>query len=155
MNERLVIWASTNAFTTWVIRNIATHVDPWLFRATNGRFTSMGAPSMPMVTLSMTGRRSGRPRHVHLACIEHAGDRLVVASAMGQKKHPGWRYNLEANPGIDVQMPGERYRAQAQVLSDDEKTQVWPAIREAIPQIGVYEQRTERNIRVFRLVRAS
>ena len=153
MNERLVLWLSTNAVITWVIRNIASHLDPILFKASNGRFFSMGAPSMPMVTLTTTGRRSGKQRSVHLACIPHQGDQLVVASAMGQQKHPGWRYNLEATPEVDVQMRGERYRARASVLSDAEKATVWDAIRETIPQIRVYEQRTDRNIRVFRLHR--
>ena len=106
-----------------------------------------------MLTLSMTGCRSGRRRSVHLGCVEHEGDPLVVASAMEQQKHPGWRYNLEANPDAEVQMRGERFRARARVLSDAEKAEVWDAILEVIPQIRVYERRTDRNIRVFRLTR--
>ena len=153
MNDRLVLWLSTNAAITWVIRNISSHLDPILFKASNGRFFSMGSPSMPMVTLTTIGRHSGKPRDVHLACIPHEGDFLVVASAMGQEHHPGWRYNLEAHPEVDCQMPGERYRARASVLSDPEKATVWNQIRKIIPQIEVYEQRTDRNIRVFRLTR--
>ena len=42
----------------------------------------------------------------------------------------------------------------AQVLSDSEKEAVWPDVRAAIPQMNVYETRTDRNIRVFRLSRA-
>ena len=90
---------------------------------------------------------------MHLACIEHEGDYLVVASAMGQQKHPAWRYNLEANPEVEVQAPGERFRARARALSDSEKQTIWPAVRKAIPQMNVYEKRTDRNIRVFRLSR--
>jgi deazaflavin-dependent oxidoreductase (nitroreductase family) len=152
VNERFVLWASTNAFTTWVIRHVATRLDPWLFKASNGRFTSMGKPSMPMVTLMTAGAKTGKPRPVHLACIEHEGQRLVVASAMGQQRHPAWRYNLEAHPEIGVQAPGERYRARAELLDDREKDAVWPLIKETIPQMVVYEQRTDRNIGVFRLV---
>ena len=36
---------------------------------------------------------------------------------------------------------------------DSEKDAVWDNIREAIPQMRVYEKRTDRNIRVFRLTR--
>ncbi len=153
MSDRLVLWLSTNAVITWVIRNISSHLDPILFKASNGRFFSMGVPSMPMATLTTTGRHSGKPRAVHLACIPHQGDYLVVASAMGQQKHPAWRYNLEAHPEVEVQVRDERYRARASVLSDAEKATVWDSIRETIPQIRVYEQRTDRNIRVFRLRR--
>ena len=151
MKDGFVIWLTTNRVVTWVIRHIASRLDPLLFKASNGRFTTMGVPSMPMVTLTTIGRHSGRPRAVHLACIERDGSYLVVASAMGQQKHPGWRYNLEANPEIEVQMAGEHFMARAEVLSDSEKAEIWEDVRRIIPQMNVYERRTERNIRVFRL----
>ena len=152
-SDDLVVRLSTNPVATWLIRNVASKLDPLLFRATNGRLTCFGPPARPMVTIHTIGRRTGKPRPVHLACVEHEGDFLVVASAMGQKRHPGWRYNLEAHPEVEVQMPGERYTARARVLDDAEKKEVWDDIRRAIPQIGVYEGRTDRNIRVFRLSR--
>jgi deazaflavin-dependent oxidoreductase (nitroreductase family) len=153
MSDDFVIWLTTNAFTTWVIKNFASPLDPLIFKATNGRFTSMGAPSMPMLTLTAIGRSSGKPRAVHLACLEHEGDYLVVASAMGQQKHPAWRYNIEANPEVEIQISGESFAAKAQVLSDSEKEKIWDDVHRAIPQMNVYEGRTDRNIRVFRLSR--
>ncbi|MBW2290681.1 MAG: nitroreductase family deazaflavin-dependent oxidoreductase [Deltaproteobacteria bacterium] len=153
MKTRFIIWLSTNSVTTWLIRNLASRMDPLIFKATNGRYTSMGAPSMPMLTMTAVGRNSGRPRAVHLACIEHEGDFLVVASAMGQQRHPAWRYNIEANPEVEIQLRGERFKARARVLSNAEKERVWADIREAIPQMDVYVRRTDRNIRVFRLSR--
>ena len=81
-------------------------------------------------------------------------DYYIVASAMGQERHPAWRYNIEANPDVEVQMRGERFQARVHPLSDDEKAAVWPGILETIPQMKVYERRTDRNIRVFRLRRA-
>ena len=143
----------TNPVSTWLIRHIAAPLDPLIFKATNGRWFTMGKPSGGMVTITMTGRKTGKPRSVHLACIPHEGDQLVVASAMGQQRHPGWRYNLEANPEVELQLVGESFRARAEVLSDAEKEEVWDKIREIIPMIHVYEKRTDRNIRVFRLVR--
>jgi deazaflavin-dependent oxidoreductase (nitroreductase family) len=154
MSPDFVIWLTTNKFTTWVIRNIASPLDPLLFRASNGRFTSMGPPGMPMLTMTAIGRNSGRSRSVHLACLEHEGDFLVVASAMGQQKHPAWRYNIEANPEVELQMRGERFTARARVLSDREKQEIWDDVRRAIPQMNVYQKRTDRNIRVFRLSRS-
>ena len=153
MTDSFLIRLTTNPVTTWIIRNLSSPLDPMIFKATNGRFFTMGVASMPMVTITMTGRRTGKPRSVHLACIKHEGDFLVVASAMGQEHHPAWRYNLEANPEVELQMRGERFAARAELLSDVEKQAVWPKMLEAIPQINVYERRTDRNIRVFRLRR--
>ncbi len=155
MDERRIVWLTTNRVTTWWIRHVASRIDPLIFKASNGRFFSMGVPSMPMLTMTAVGRHSGQPRSVQLACLEHERDYLVVASAMGQQKHPAWRYNIEANPQVQIQMRGERFAARAQVLSDPEKEKVWADIRQTIPQIEVYEKRTDRNIRVFRLSRVS
>ncbi len=141
----------THPVTTWLIRKIAAPLDPWLYRATNGRFSTMAPGSETMVTITMKGRKSGKPRSVHLACVPHEGDILLVASAMGQARHPGWRYNLEANPECEVQAKGRRYAARARVLDEAEKAEVWDKMREQIPMIHVYEQRTDRNIRVFRV----
>ncbi len=153
MSDRFIVWLSTHPVATWLIKHVASRLDPLIFKATNGRLTSMGPPAMPMLTMTAIGRRSGQPRSVHLACIGNDGDQLVVASAMGQEKHPAWRYNLEANPQVQIQMPGERFTARAEVLTDPEKEAVWADVRKAIPQMSVYEKRTDRNIRVFRLRR--
>jgi deazaflavin-dependent oxidoreductase (nitroreductase family) len=153
VNEDTIVRITTSPAVTWFIKHVASKVDPILFRATNGRFTTLGPPAMPMLTLTAKGRHSGEPRSVHLACLEDGGDYLVVASAMGQEKHPAWRYNIEANPDVEVQVSGERFAARAQVLSDEEKDAFWDAVREAIPQMNVYEKRTDRNIRMFRLSR--
>ncbi len=138
---------------TWLLKNVASRCDPVIFKATNGRFTFFGPTAFPMVTLTIRGRKTGRPRAVHLAAIEFEGSLLVVASSMGSARHPGWCYNVEENPDIDVQAEGESYRAMAQRLNEDEKTRAWPVILEAVPQIKVYQTRTNRTIRVFRLLR--
>jgi deazaflavin-dependent oxidoreductase (nitroreductase family) len=152
-SEETVVRLSTHPVATWLIRNVASRLDPLLFRASNGRLTCFGPPTMPMITVTTIGRRSGEPRPVHLACLERDGDFLVVASAMGQQRHPGWRYNLEAHPEVEVQARGERFPAVARALDDEEKREVWAEVKAAIPQMNVYEQRTDRNIRVFRLSR--
>lgn len=153
-SERLLVRLTTNRLSTWLFRHVASRIDPLLFRATNGRLTSFGPPAMPMVTLTTTGRRSSKPHGVHLACIEHDGARYVVASAMGQARHPAWLHNLLAHPGVEVQARGERFRARAELLADEDKQALWPAVKRAIPQMKVYESRTSRNIRVVRLVRS-
>lgn len=152
IDERFVKIATSSGFTWW-IRNFAAKVDPVLFKLTNGRLSTFGPPVMPMVTLDTIGRKSGRRHSVHLAAIEQEGELYVVASAMGQQKHPAWRYNLEANPEIDVQSVGESFRARAEVLTDAEKAAIWGEVKNVIPMMKVYETRTDRNIRVFRLKR--
>lgn len=151
MYARIVNAFSATPVGSWLVKHFASKVDPWLFRASNGRFTSTGLPTLPSLALTVRGRKSGKPRTVQLAYHAHDGAYLVVASAMGQERHPGWRYNLEAMPDVEIQLKGRRLPARARVLTDEEKAAVWPAIRETIPQMHTYEDRTNRNIRVFRL----
>ena len=54
---------------------------------------------------------------------------------------------------MEVQVRGERYLARARLLTDAEKDAVWDKMRARVPMIHVYEKRTDRNIRVFRLSR--
>ena len=88
MPERFIVWLSTTRAFAWLIKHVASRFDPVIFKATNGRLTSMGVPSIPMLT-----------------------------------------------------------------LTDSEKQEVWADVRRAIPQMSVYEARTDRNIRMFRLSR--
>lgn len=138
---------------SWLVKHLASKLDPVIFRATNGRFTSTGVPTLPMLALTVPGRRSGTPRTVQLAYHRDGDDLLVVASAMGQERHPAWRYNLEAAGGGEVRVRGETFAVTARVLDADEKARFWPAIRRTIPQMATYERRTDRDIRVFRLTR--
>lgn len=151
--SRFINWFSATPAGSWLVKHVASRLDPVLFRATNGRLTMTGVPTLPMLTLATIGRKTGQRRYVQLAYHREGDALFIVASAMGQEKHPAWRYNLEAHPEIEVQVRGERFMARAHALSDGEKARVWPAIRETIPQMKVYEHRTTRNIRVFRLVR--
>jgi deazaflavin-dependent oxidoreductase (nitroreductase family) len=153
MYSRFVNWLAATPFVSWLVKNCFSKVDPLIFRLTGGRFTATGKPTLPMIAVTVKGRKTGQPRTVQLAYYADGADYLVVASAMGQDKHPAWRYNLEANPDIEVLGVGGSFKARASVLSDEEKAQFWPAIREAIPPMKVYEVRTDRNIRVFRISR--
>ena len=142
---------SATTLGSWLVKHVASRVDPFIFRVTNGRFTSTGRPTLPMLALTVPGRRSGEPRTVQLAYLADGDDLLVVASAMGQDRHPDWRYNLEAAGTAEVQLRDEQRTVTVTMLTDEEKSRVWPRIVEAIPQMATYVTRTDRNIRVFRL----
>lgn len=140
---------------SWLVKHVAAKVDPVIFRSTNGRFTLTGVPTLPMLSLTAVGRRSGERRTVQLAFHEHDGARYVVASAMGQQHHPAWSHNIDAHPEVEVQVRGERYPAVATLLTEDERAELWPAIATTIPQMHTYERRTDRRIRVYRLTPAA
>lgn len=153
MYSRLVNRFSATRFGSWMVKHVASRLDPLIFKASGGRFTSTGKPTLPMLALTTVGRKSGQPRTVQLAFHRDGDDLLVVASAMGQEHHPAWRHNLEANPDADVLVRGDAYPVTASLLTAEEKERLWPAIKRTIPQMNTYETRTDRDIGVFRLTR--
>jgi deazaflavin-dependent oxidoreductase (nitroreductase family) len=155
MYARSVNRFSATRAGSFLVKHVAAKVDPLLFRWSKGRFTSTGRPTLPMLALTTTGAKTGQPRTVQLAYHRDGDDLLVVASAMGQEKHPAWRYNLDAHPEVQVLMRGEDFKAVATVLAPEEKALAWDAIATTIPQMRVYERRTDRDIRVYRLKRHS
>ena len=138
---------------SWLVKHFAAHVDPWVFKVSNGRFTATGPPTLPMLTLTTVGRKTGKPRPVQLAYHERGDTRFVVASAMGQDHHPAWSHNLDANPEVEVRVRGEVYPAHARRIGREEKADLWPAIARTIPQMHTYEARTDRDIKVYALTR--
>ena len=142
---------SATSAGTWIVTHVSSKVDPVIFTMSNGRFTSTVIPTLPMLTLTVPGRRSGHPRTVQLAYHRDGDDYLVVASSMGSQTHPAWRYNLEAAGTAHVRVKGATFTATASVLTDAEKERLWPAIQATIPQMATYLRRTDRNFRVFRL----
>lgn len=136
---------------SWLVKHWASKIDPAIFKATNGRFTSTGKPTLPMLTLTVVGRRSGQLRSVQLAYEADGDSFLVVASAMGAERHPAWRYNLEAAGTATIWLPGRTLEVRAELLADEEKEALWDRIATTIPQMHTYKRRTDRNIRVFRL----
>jgi len=153
MFAKFLNWFSATPVGSWFVMNIASKLDPMVFRLTKGRLISAGPPTLPMLLLTSVGRKSGKSRDAQLAYYPAGGDYLVVASAAGQARHPGWSYNLEANPDVEVLVRGESFKARAEVLDDQEKARYWPEIKKTIPQMNVYERRTDRKIKVYRLRR--
>ena len=119
----------------------------WLYRLSGGRLMGkMGAA--PILLLTSTGRKSGRPRTVPLLYLKDDGNFVIVASLGGAPKHPAWFLNLEANPNVQLQVGRERLAAAARRASTEEKARLWPRLVAIYPQYEDYQKRTSRNIPV-------
>ena len=120
------------------------------FRADGGK--SMG--DRPLLQLTTTGRRSGKP-HTSPMMFVPDGDRyLVIASNNGATTDPDWYRNLLADPSVTVEVPGNEFRATATPLEGDDYDRAWAGIREKYPFFAEHQQRAHRTIPVVALVRA-
>lgn len=91
------------------------------FRARGGRVSR----KYPVLLLTTTGAKTGRPRVTPLN-YSVDGDRLVViASAGGASRHPAWYRNLVANPDVTIELGGETFAARAVTAEEPERTRLF------------------------------
>lgn len=92
---------------------------PWrIMRAVNRRSIGFGTAKRPgpaVLFLITTGRKSGLPRTTPLQYEEIDGV-FFIASARG--RNADWIRNLEKNPAAEVDLKGNRFNAQAEVVTD-------------------------------------
>lgn len=139
---------------------------PWLrtvFNAFNIGFYRLVGRRMriqgrPLLLLTTVGAKAVKRRQTPLAWFEDDPARadawLVVASAAGAAKHPGWYVNLARRPddaAIDV--GGRHVAVSPQSLHGAERERAWARIVALAPGYGQYAVTTDREIPVVRLMR--
>ncbi|WP_019927543.1 nitroreductase family deazaflavin-dependent oxidoreductase [Nocardia sp. BMG111209] len=103
---------------------------------------------VPILLLTATGRRSGRPRTSALIFGRDGDDYLIVASKGGAPEHPEWYRNLTAHPEAEIQVRDRHIPVVARTARDDEKSRLWSIMTEVWPNYDSYQARTDRPIPV-------
>lgn len=126
----------------WLVRNVFTHTDELLYRASRGRLLTAGPVLWPTLLLTTVGRRSGESRTVPLHYIEE-GDRYGVATGnVGMDRPAFWARNLEANPEATVQVGDEIIRCRATRVVGEDRDRIWHALAANWPAFDTYAERT-------------
>jgi deazaflavin-dependent oxidoreductase (nitroreductase family) len=109
------------------------------FRANHG---VVSQPPFPILLLTTTGARTGRPATVPLAfTVDDRGPVFVVASRAGSPKHPAWFHNLRAHPSVTVELGDRSFPARAVVMAGEERDRLYRLVSDGA---GQYEQNTNR-----------
>ena len=105
---------------------------------------------LPVVVLTVTGRRSGQLRQIPLVGIPVDGKIMLIASNFGSRSHPGWYYNLRANPHVQVSVAGRTVPCQARLTSGAERGAFLEIASAYYPGYLEYQKRAAtREIGVF------
>ena len=126
-------------------------VDKRLQRLTRGRASLLGMAGLPSLMLTATGRKSGAPRDTPLLCVPYGQDILVAGSNFGMDKEPIWVKNIEANPEVTARFRGRATAMVARRLEGDERAAAWSRMVDTWPNFTKYQQRTDREIKLFQL----
>jgi len=118
-----------------------------ILRLTRGR-VGWYAVGMPMLALTMVGRKSGEKRTTMLSSPLQRGETIVVvASRGGSDLHPDWYLNLVAEPRVEVDFRGRGVRRmRAHVADAAERAELWPLVTRDHANYAAYQRRTEREI---------
>ena len=137
---------------SWTVRSMMP-LDRRLLVRSNGRRTVLGPLGAPILLLETTGRRSGQPRLSPLLFARDADEGvIVVGSNFGQAHHPAWSGNLLADPRAAVVVGGRRIPVTARLLEGEAAEAAYQEMVQVTTVYASYRGRTDRRIRVFRLV---
>ncbi len=112
--------------------------------------TTLFDTGLPVVVVTMRGRRTGKVRKAPVMRVEHDGEYAIVASKGGDPKHPAWYYNLRANPDdVRLQDGPDVSDVTVREVEGAERDAWWERAVAAYPPYAEYQEATERRIPVF------
>ena len=118
-----------------------------LYRWSGGRIGARMA-NLPVLLLDTVGRKSGTPRTNALTYLPWGDAFVVIASVLGEPKHPAWYLNLEAMPDVRIQVGSRRLAVRARDAEGAEREAIWDALVKQSPDYVQYRAKTERRIPV-------
>ena len=110
----------------WVIRG-AWKIHRALYRITGGRFGLRAASKTQwgMMRLKTIGRRSGQERPVILGFYEDGPNLVTMAMNGWGAAEPAWWLNLQAQPDVTAELPGESRPVHGRAATADERPRLW------------------------------
>ncbi len=122
------------------------------FRANEGK---VGGPfeEMTLLLLHTIGAKSGEPRLNPVAYLADGERYVIIASKGGAPTHPGWYHNVVAHPEVTIEVGTEKIQAQAEVVQEPERTELFEKVSAQYPGFAEYEKKTTRVIPVLVLTR--
>jgi deazaflavin-dependent oxidoreductase (nitroreductase family) len=109
-----------------------------VLRLARGRIrrSAVLAGGQPVLSLTTTGRRSGRRRSTTVAYLRHGDAYAVGALNLGSDRTPAWCLNLLADPHGWIEVDGERKPITARQAAGEEADRLWSGFIERLPAIA-------------------
>jgi F420H(2)-dependent quinone reductase len=136
------------------VRGMATRMarlHAFLYRRTGGRFLPRWVGRMPVLAITTTGRKSGRPRTTVVIYMEEGDNLVVVPANAGDDRAPAWWLNLQANREAEVERAGRRQQVRARRATPEEEARLWPKLAERYSGFDEYRGFTDRQLPVVLL----
>jgi len=134
------------------VANVFGRLNAALYKASGGKMGG-SMKGAPILLLTTTGRKTGKPRTNPLLYLNDGDDLVIVASVGGAPQHPVWFLNLQANPEVEVQIGNGKEMRRAREATPEERERLWPQLVAMYAGYAQYQQKTTRTIPVVLLER--
>jgi deazaflavin-dependent oxidoreductase (nitroreductase family) len=106
-----------------------------------------------LLYLTTVGAKTGERRTTPIARFDDGGGGwVVVASAGGTAKHPGWYHNVCAHPDqVWTEVSGATQHVRVDQLEGEDRERAWAAVVARAPRFEGYTTKTDRVLPVLRL----
>jgi F420H(2)-dependent quinone reductase len=116
-----------------------------LYRATGGRL--MGTVrGMPVLLLTVRGRKTGAKHTTPVLYLEDDGNYLVAGSGAGSAKEPQWFQNLRHADEAEIEVGRRRLGVGVTVADGAQREILWQKLLVNAPFFADYQAKVERQI---------
>jgi deazaflavin-dependent oxidoreductase (nitroreductase family) len=137
----------------WLFAHLLYRLDTPIFCLSRRRHTlASRIAGLPVVLLTTTGARTGRPRTVPVVALPTSVGTIIIASNFGQAQQPAWYYNLRSQPAATLTSRTGRSAVRAEELTGEPQERAWREATAVFPGWSAYKHRAgTRHIALFRL----
>jgi F420H(2)-dependent quinone reductase len=132
------------------IGRIGSAIHRALYRASGGKRGGK-VNGVPVALLTTRGRRTGRHHTWPIGYLVVGEDILLTGSAGGAPHHPGWYYNVRANPHVTITIGRQSREMIAEIQTGLDREQGWERIVREYPIFTRYQDKVARQLPVVRL----
>lgn len=123
------------------------------FEASNGQeANTLPGTDDPIVVITNVGAKSGYVRKTPLMRVERDGVYVAIASKGGAPEQPEWYFNFLAHPEVELQDGSVRKNYRAELVEGEERADLWQLAVDTWSTYASYQEKTDRQIPVFKLV---
>ena len=130
-----------------MLRKVFTDAHVLAYRSLGGRVVGH-AFGLPMLLLTTTGRKTGKPRTLPLMYWRDGENIALIASNGGSDTSPAWWLNLQSNPEARARIGERDIRVRARKGTEEERARLWREFSSRYPLYDWYQKRTTRPIPV-------
>lgn len=116
-----------------------------IYRASGGRMLGK-ARGVPVLLLTVAGRKSGVEHTNSVAYLEDDGRYVVTGSAGGSPSEPQWFRNLRHADRAVIEVGRTRMDVSVSIASGEERTILWERLVAIAPFFAKYQDKVEREI---------